>query len=370
MGRIARGSQVDRALVEACLGSAADLPSDAAAVADFVAGARFHRIAPLAHAALQRSRPDIADQLRRDRDRALLNHLQMTARLGALSRQLEGIEWVVFKGPMLSEFAHPIRGLRFYKDLDLLVSPGDFRATCERLLEGGWRIVFGNESLQSEEFPGEIPLINEQGIVIDLHWSMQVMKSVRGHYAVTADQLLARRVPVEIGPVALSALDPLDALVHVCQHAALAGATRLGHLLDADQLARGCSDWDELAARARQWRASVQVAAVLLRARQAFDTPLPPDLAQRLDVGGALAKAMALLDRGVPAQTLRRDESWVRLATRSLRPTLAQTVGVGVRRGVLGVADRFRRPAPTQPRSTPDQRVIDAYLTRVEATAR
>lgn len=367
MGRTPAQRAVDSALVEVCLGRSPELPSDEAGIADFVAGARYHRVAPLANVALRKTRPEVASRLQQDRDAALMNHLRMSALLGGIGKVLDGLPWLVFKGPVLSEFAHPIPGLRFYKDLDLLVAPGDFRVACRRLFDAGWQVVVGDDSLESEEFPGEIPLVDRNGIVMDLHWSMLVMKSVRGRFQVDAGPLLERRVPATIGPAAISVLDPADALVHVCHHAALIGATKLGHVLDADQLARQVTDWDALAARARQWGATVQVAVVLGRARRLFGSPVPADLDRRLGLGAGLSKAMALADRTWPIESLRRDASLIRLLTRALRPTLPRTAGVVLRRAGQGVVTRLGRRAPGKPRSAADPLVIDAYLTRVEA---
>lgn len=366
MGRTATQRLTDAALVGVCLGRAPNLPEDAASNDDFVAGARYHRIAPLANVALRESRPDVAVRLQQDRDKALLNHLRVSALLAGISRILEGIEWLVFKGPVLSEFAHPVPGLRFYKDLDLLVAPQNFGAACRRLLAADWQVLVGDDSLTSKEFPGEIPLVDKHGIVMDLHWAMIVMKSVRRRFTVDADSLLGRRVPVTIGPASLSILDPADALVHVCHHAALVGATKLGHVLDADQLARQVIDWDVLAIRARQWGATPQVAAVLSRAHRLFDTPVPGDLFAMLGIGPGLGRSIVLADRRWPIESLRHDQSWIRLITRALRPGLPGTAGAVVQRAGHGVLDRVRR-TPSKERSMPDARVIEAYLRQVES---
>lgn len=358
---------VDAAAVDVCRGGAPTFPTTDSAVADFIAAVRYHRIAPLAHVALRASRPEVAVLLQPDRDDALLNHLRVSSLLAGVSSTLDGIPWLVFKGPVLSEFAHPAPGLRYYRDFDLLVSPNDFRVACHRLLDAGWQVVVGNDSLQSEEFPGEIPLVDPHGIVMDLHWSMVVMKSVRGRFSVAAESLLGRRRPVTIGPARLSVLDPADALVHVCHHAALIGATKLGHILDADQLARQVDDWDVLAGRAKEWGATIQVAVVLGRARRLFDTPVPADLDRRLDIGEALSAVMSAADRSLPIESLRRDASLIRLFTRALRPTLLGTAGVVLRHAGQGLVNRLQPRGPVGPRIGADPAVIEEYLTRVES---
>lgn len=368
MRRNALQQRVDQALVDVCRGVGPTLPEGPAVVDELVAGARYHRIAPLVHVALRESRPDVAAALKEDRSKALLNHLRTSALLGGVAGVLTGVEWLAFKGPMLSEFAHPVPGLRFYKDLDLLVAPDRFRETCNRLIDAGWRIILSDESLLSDELPGEVALANEAGVVMDLHWSMVVMRSVRRRFDVTAEALLERRVPVTIGPAGLWALAPADALVHVCQHAALVGATKLGHVLDADQLARQVTDWDDVVARAEAWGAGVQVAAVLGRAHRLLGTPIPGDLEARLGLGVGMRRVLATVDARWPAQALRQDASWVRLVTRALRPGLVATGATIVGRGANGVVNRLRSPEPTGPRVPASPEVIDTYFGRVEAT--
>ncbi|MCC2593748.1 nucleotidyltransferase family protein [Tessaracoccus sp. OS52] len=367
MRRTAVQHRVDDALVAVCRGEQPFLGEEPGAAEDFVSAARYHRIAPLAHVAVRGSRPDVADALRDDRSQALINHLRTTALLASVAGTLEGIRWLAFKGPILSEFAHPIPGLRFYKDLDLLVGPGEFREACNRLFDAGWQLLLGDDSLESAEFPGEIALGDPHGVVMDLHWSMVVMKSVRSRFQVTADALLDRRVPVTIGPAQLYALAPADALVHVCQHAALIGATKLGHVLDADQLARQVDDWDELVERAAQWGASIQVAAVLGRAQRLLDTPVPAGLDARLGVGPGMRRLLVGVDSQWPIQSLRQDASWVRLVTRALRPGLAGTAATIAGRAANGVAHRLRPAPPRSPRVAASPAVVDAYLARVEA---
>ena len=362
-------ASVNTGLVNACQGVWSRVPEDEASVADFVAGARYHRIAPLAHVTFREHQPEIAQLLQADRDRALMNHLRMSALLGRISKLLDGIDWLVFKGPVLSEFAHPVPGLRFYKDLDVLVSPADFRRATNRLLEAGWRVLVSDDSLRSGEFPGEIPLMDAHGIVMDLHWSMIVMRSVRGRFPVSAEPLLERRVPATLGPVKLSVLDPVDALVHVCHHAALVGATKLGHILDADQLARSVTDWEAVTQRAHDWGAQPQVAVVLGRARHLFATPMPDDLGRSLALGPGLSLLMMMIDRVWPVPGLRKDESWVRLATRAVRSDLVRTAGVVVRNAGQGLVTRLRRADSDEPRFTAAPGVIEEYLARVEASA-
>lgn len=368
MRRRGSGSEIDAALVAVCTGDHVRLPDEDDAASEFVEAARHHRIGPLAHVRTRDTFPDIAKQLQPDRDEALHSHLWTSALLPSLGTSLEGIRWVVFKGPVLSEFAHPIPGLRFYKDMDLLVSPKNFAEACRRLLAGGWQLLVGDDSLLGSELAGEVPLVDRRGVVLDLHWSMVVTSTARRRFMLNTDDLLARARPRTLGPAEFLVLSPSDALVHVCQHAALVGATRLGHVLDADQLARQVEDWDDVAATARAWGAGVHVAAVLGRARRVLGTPVPRDFERRLGVSMPMASLLSGMDRLWPVQSLRSDESWLRLFTRALRPGVLGTAATVVRRTTFGVLHRLR-PEPVTPREVPSQQAIDTFLSRVTAAA-
>ena len=78
-----------------------------------------------------------------------------------------------------------------------------------------------------------------------------------------------------LGDQEVWALEPADALVHGCLHAALAGANKLIYLLDVDMLARSVTDWDEVVARAQSWGAQAQTALVLARTSRVLGAPIP-----------------------------------------------------------------------------------------------
>src|SRR5699024_11250654 len=79
---------------------------------------RYPRLAPLAHVLLRDTEPVLARRLKSDRDRAITVHLCATEMLRQFADLTADIPWVVFKGPVLSELAHPVPGLRDYQDLD------------------------------------------------------------------------------------------------------------------------------------------------------------------------------------------------------------------------------------------------------------
>lgn len=369
-GRGGRAGSADGILVASCAGTALDYADETIPADDLVAGARFHRIGPLVQIALRESRPELAAHFGADRERAMLHHLRAMAVLAEIGAVLDGIPWLAFKGPVLSELAHPVPGLRVYKDLDVLVDPGQMREAAGRLFDAGWNVVDSNESLRNPELAGELRIASRAGILLDLHWAMAVSRPLRQVFPIAARPLLERRRPVRLGPAQAWALDPSDALVHVCHHAALAGGTRLLHLLDADRLARQVPDWETLAGRALEWDASAQVALVLLRAHRWLHTPLPRGFLGLLGLSGSFGGLMSAIDRVQPAPRLRRDDSLARLAARAARPGVARTVALMARNGALGVRNRLR-PAEPEPRREPaDRAAIAEYLAAVEAATR
>lgn len=337
--------------------------------ADVLLASRYHRLAPLVYLALKDNRPDIASLLREDRDKALTHHLRVTLVLAALRELLGDIDWLAFKGPYLSELAHPVPGLRSYGDVDVLVRASRLRQAYERVAEAGWRSIDTVETLEHPVLPGEITIGNALMIPVDMHWSMVHSAPLRRRFPVPAGQVLERRVEAQIGGVRAGVPASPDALVHVCLHAALAGATKLLHLLDADQVARSIVDWDEVVRRSREWGATATTAVVLGRARQLFDTPLPPELFGLLGLSRAFASLMRAVDMANPAVTVRRDISMPRRVAMGVRPSALLTVGTVARNRVVRVAQRLHpQREPETGQAGPS--TVAAYLLAVGRATR
>lgn len=369
MGRTALDHAIDVALVDICSGRVPVLPTGSAVAGAFAQAVRYHRIAPLAHVALRATRPDLVDLLHKDRDRAMRHHLRVGILLSRFGSVLKGIPWLVFKGPALSELAHPVPGLRSYKDLDLLVSPADLRTACERLQAAGWNVIDSNEALRSPQISGEIPMASPDHVLLDLHWSMVSLGSSRRLFTIPTERLLDHRVSLAVGPAKVSTLDPTDSLVHVCLHGALSGATKLIYILDADQLARKVDDWDLVAQRARELGAQAQVSVVLGRSRRLLATPVPRDLDRRLGLPPAFSWLMSFVDRTWPIPSLRRDASVPRLVARAASPGFVRTLGSVLCKLALHVVNQLR-PPKAMPRWIPaDSTAIANYFTSVESTA-
>ena len=358
--------EISNALVQACAGPgrSQELGVTATGIPDLVAAARFHRIAPLVHAAFKDTGPDGLRVLQADRFRAVATHLQACAALDELAVLLDDVEWVTFKGPVFSESAHPVGGIRTYNDVDVLVASTSLREVCRRLRDAGWQLV---DMLRSDPPPGEMHWVSPAGVLVDLHWSMINMHSRRRLFDVPTPALLARRVRARTqSGSAWWTLDPADSLVHACLHASLSGANKLVYLVDVDRLTRDVSDWDEVVARARAWRATSQVALVLGRASRVLGTSFPEGLERRLGVPPSLRALMALTDRLAPVQDGRHGEGLPKFVARAARPGAGGTLLACVRHAARGLSERVMpRPAPKERRPA-DAASLDVFLGSVE----
>ena len=340
-------------------------PALRAAPTVFADAVRYHRLAPLAHALLRTDEPELVGPLQPDRDRAKALHLHATTLLGHLSELLDGVAWVVFKGPVLSEVAHPVAGLRSYKDLDLLVRPEDLREVSVRLLEAGWTIADFEDMLRNPALPGEMHWRSPSGMLMDLHWSMINMADRRRRLTVPTAELLDRRQPVSLGFASADTLDPVDGLLHVCLHAALTGANKLLYLVDAQRMAARVTDFSAVADRAAAWRAGPHVALVLYRAHRCLGAELPPGLDRVLGSTSAFRALTAAVDLVAPVQHARTEPGVARLVARAVQPGALRTSIASTRSVVRYLRER---PGPARLGRVPaGAGALQLYLDRVEA---
>jgi hypothetical protein len=188
--------------------------------------------------------------------------------------------------------------------------------------------------------------------------------------------LLARGRRIEGS--ALQVLDPVDQLVHVALHAALAGANRLIWMVDVDRLvARRTWDWPELIAATRESRTGLPVALSLARARTMLGTAIPDAVLPEIAGGRAwLSTARAVDSRSLLKPDPSRPGASIALA-RSVQASAWRSQIEFVRHGIgwlLSGAPKIRLPVdwvdPESDNSTlhpvPDMAARAAYFTAVQ----
>lgn len=366
-------ADVRGALLDVCRGTVPSAIADAEPGSRvdeaFLTRVRLHRIAPLAQLLLREQRPDLATALRPDRDFARATHLRSLLVLAGLDELFDGLAWAVFKGPVLSETAHPAPGLRLYTDVDVLVDPNELREAVRRLVAAGWRTRNAPRHHRLAATPGEMSWQAPTGIVVDLHWTLINGADRRRRHDIRATSLLARRRRVRLGLARVPVLGDTDALAQVCLHAGLSGAHRLLWLLDVDRSVPTDDRWPALVDRARRWRAEAAVGVALARAHRYLGTEVPDGLWGSLGLSRTTAWVLAGADHLAPITARQREAALGRLVARAARPGGLATVGVTVRKLALAAWNRgpgTPGPVRSEPSDRADAADRDWFLAAVE----
>ncbi|MCU1459182.1 MAG: uncharacterized protein JWL73_3274 [Actinomycetia bacterium] len=269
---------------------------------DLPAAAYLHSSAPAAYLSLRGSAsvpaPVLAD-LRTRYDAAFRHHLLTWDVLRQVTTLLDdaGIDHVALKGPVLAETAYPRPDLRQYGDLDVLVRPTQFEAALHVLEAAGATLIESNWELVLHLLKGELNLVMPQGIVVDLHWSVAYNDEIRQGFRWSDERFVDRATRVRVGGDEISVPDPVDQLLHLCAHACLAGAHRLGWLQDVRFAAtRTPIDWPRFWARAERRRLTLPAVVVLERVERCFGSAV----AEVPRGGGAWRELAEGLDRVRP----------------------------------------------------------------------
>ncbi|KQS59727.1 hypothetical protein ASG36_01365 [Geodermatophilus sp. Leaf369] len=224
-------------------------------------------------------------EARARRDRARRAQLQTDADLTVAGAALDaaGVRWACLKGPVLTAVHARAGADRAALDLDLLVAPDRLAAALDALEGAGGALLTRNFALLRRELPGEVAVRGRFGTVLDLHWTLVNRAGRRRRTTVSTADLLDRASPVQLAGRPVPALQPDDALVHVCLHAALAGATRVSWLLDVTLSVQDRPvDWSRVVGTARAWGVPAPVGLVLARAATLLAAPVPRSVLRRL----------------------------------------------------------------------------------------
>lgn len=235
--------------------------------------------------------PEAVDLLRARYQKGLARLLRTGAEIESLAGAMADAEipWLLFKGPVLAGSVYARPDLRSWGDLDLLVAPQRFRQALEVLAAHGSAVLDTDWSMITRERRSQLHLRLPLGSVADLHWHLFNRRFVRDSFAVDTDAILDRAVSTSVEGVAVPTLDPADALVHLCLHAAMSGGNRLRWIKDIERSAAAQPDWGQVVVRAREWRAGRPVGLMLRRARDVLGAAVPDELVSTL-VGGVVAR--------------------------------------------------------------------------------
>src|SRR5512142_2977038 len=139
---------------------------------------------------------------------------ELLTRLRALS-----VEPIVLKGMVLGRTVYPTAGCRPTSDIDLLVERAEMPAVRQVLAGRGYQdhglaaehhLTFNNHLHAWRRLPGD------NVVDVEAHWSL----SHDPGYARESDlaSLRAQTQVIDFGGFAVRALDPVDQLIHACEH--------------------------------------------------------------------------------------------------------------------------------------------------------
>ncbi|MEQ3540652.1 nucleotidyltransferase family protein [Pseudonocardia tropica] len=259
--------------------------------------------------------------------------LQQQHSLHLLGRKLDeaGVDWLVLKGPVLSEIVYRRPGVREYADLDVLVRPADFERAVDVLVAAGSTLVDGNWPMIRRQQRGELSLIGPGGVVVDLHWHVINDPQVRSELALDTGELFGNARTVRIGGAQVRTLDEVDTVVHTAVHAWKSGGDRLRWLLDVQQAALRVDDGAAVRERARALGVELPVSLMLRRA-----AAIGPSVARAIGTG-AVTGAWLALDRALtPLPTRGHARPGGAIVLRAARDTgrirtLVRTARAGIR---------------------------------------
>ncbi|HTC68959.1 MAG TPA: nucleotidyltransferase family protein [Acidothermaceae bacterium] len=261
-------------------------------------------------------------------------HLRSLSDLGLICEALAASEipFVVFKGPVVAEQLYNKAGLRFYGDVDILVAPSTFARSIEALEGRGCVVLDANWTMLTDVVAGQIHLATPLGTVIDLHWNVVNEHALRKVFPIPTQALLDRSTTVDVRGNCLPTLDPVDTLVHLCLHASMAGANRLGWLKDVERAGSASPQWLEVVARTREWGAGSAVGVALARSRHALAAPVPAPVLAQLTGGPGWRALTKTVDRLAPVSRVHDHGSVNRIVARAARSTgRASTLELGRR---------------------------------------
>jgi hypothetical protein len=206
------------------------------------------------------------------------------------------------KGLVLGQTAYGDQTLRTTLDLDLLVPPSFFSSALEAVEVSGGSLRQRNWPLLARLRLGQIVVRLPLGAYGDLHWHLANTPEVRARYRIPMAEFFERRQQVNLGPLSVATLDPVDTVLHLCMHGATSGGHLLVWLMDISQSVRSYEGdpywrWDTLVERARRYRLGLVTAVMFERARVVLGTSIPPEVISALAPHSLMVSLWSAIER-------------------------------------------------------------------------
>lgn len=188
-----------------------------------------------------------------------------------------GIEWLVFKGPVLSDVIYQRPRSRDYSDLDVLVRPDEIERAVEVLTHNGAENPPSEHpSMMRRLGRGELSLLLHNGTLLDLHWDVINKAELRSRFSISADHLFADSRQVQLDGLAVRTFGEIDTILHLALHGCISGADKLRQLLDLQQaLKRSRPSVPSLLRRAESFGLELMLRLMVNRVTAFVDDAIP-----------------------------------------------------------------------------------------------
>ncbi len=237
-------------LVSAALSGEVPAAGDLVGVEDLVAAVVRHRVAEVlvADAARLRLAPELVGALTAATAQARRAATVQVLETGILSGLLgdAGVPHLFLKGPALAVQTTGSAFARGAGDIDVIVPPTRVEQVHSLLTAEGWQLRATNQVVSGtwawRHVMSVFNALSYDGPrgAIDLHWRLDPSPVGLPDF----DEVMSRRVSVELPGVRVATLAPADALSHSCAHAAKDGHRWLRSLVDVWRLAGLDGVWE------------------------------------------------------------------------------------------------------------------------------
>lgn len=207
------------------------------------------------------------------------------------------IEFIPYKGPILTMSLYGDLSLRPFADLDILVHDTDVERSVHLLQSAGYKVIrppalagakaeeqalLAGRLLRDAFWAYQVVAVHPgRGTVVELHWR------VAPSYVLTRTQqsLWEELAPVTVAGTTLYSFAAENLLWFLCVHGAKHNWGRLNWICDVAELVRAHPDlnWEKVLTTGRELAVERRLSLGLLLANLVLDAPLPAAIQDRID---------------------------------------------------------------------------------------